>query len=159
MASALAEHSTTRMAYNNWYYVLSDRFKLLFHDMTDEDYDDMMDVIQRNSITYDFDFLFREYELRCYNSDMESDVYDNVKGEFIYIISILRKARDSGVYSLSDEVAKRLLKYIDDWCLRDGIYEAWEVAEKLRDRASRRMFAAMHLCDAEERRRVREERP
>ncbi|BFU26110.1 hypothetical protein CL6EHI_162810 [Entamoeba histolytica] len=113
------------------YESLSDRFKLLFLILEDNKCDEMSKMIQFYSDNYDFDNLYENYEFYHNCAEMQYDIIEVLKSEIIYILAIIDKTKRTGVKFLSQEVIDRLLFYIDDWWLRDGIYDVYDVATEL----------------------------
>ncbi|BFU25651.1 hypothetical protein KM1_333120 [Entamoeba histolytica HM-3:IMSS] len=113
------------------YEALSDRFKLLFLIIDDSECDYMTNMIHYYSDNYNFENLFGNYEFYHNCSEMQYDVIEVLKSELVYILAIIDKTKRIGVKFLRQEVIDRLLFYIDDWCLRDGIYDAYDVAMDL----------------------------
>ncbi|EDS88752.1 hypothetical protein CL6EHI_029930 [Entamoeba histolytica] len=119
---------------DNCYDGLSDRFKTLFLILTTKECDKMNMNIQKWGDSYSFDLLFRNYEYYHFNSEFEYNIIEILKYEFTFILAIIHKVRTVGIESLSKETLDYLLRYIDDWCLRDGIFDAWDIAFELFNR-------------------------
>ncbi|GAB1220804.1 hypothetical protein ENUP19_0059G0012 [Entamoeba nuttalli] len=87
---------------------------------------------------YNFKALFNNYEFYRNFTDNRANIIELLFNEYVAILSIVYKVYLVGVSSLSEEVIDRLLLYIDDWCLRDGILFAWDVVDELYEMALKR---------------------
>ncbi|GAB1219018.1 hypothetical protein ENUP19_0011G0018 [Entamoeba nuttalli] len=126
------------VATNSVYDCLSDKFKLLFNVLTKEQCEQMTNDIRILAQNCSFDVLFFNYEHFHFNKGGEYNIVELLRHEYTYILSILFKVFCAGVKSISQEVIDSLLLYIDDWCLRDGIWDAWSIAEELHEMALER---------------------
>ncbi|EMD46444.1 Hypothetical protein EHI5A_136200 [Entamoeba histolytica KU27] len=144
MVSAVAEHSTinemtTQLVFSDMACdSLCDRFKLLFEILTPEQNEVMTNDMYVLANEYSFNLLFFNYEIFRYGYCNGYSVFERLRHEYTYIMAIIYKVRITGIQYLSQPVIDWLLLYIDDWCLRDGISVAWDVAEELYEMALNR---------------------
>ncbi|GAB1219359.1 hypothetical protein ENUP19_0021G0027 [Entamoeba nuttalli] len=117
------------------YDMLSDKYKLLFYVLNDADKLHMKNTVMMYASDFSFNTLFNNYNYYHCLCNNKANIIELLFNEYVTIISILYKTQINGLRALSEEVIDRLLLYIDDWCLRDGISLAWDVAEELYEMA------------------------
>ncbi|EDR26162.1 hypothetical protein EDI_135020 [Entamoeba dispar SAW760] len=115
------------------FYVLSDKFKFIVCSFNEYDRQMANELINEYAINYSFEDLTALYEY-CHNNNRGVYFIHYCQYEIIYIYAILNRMANIGINNIDRLSLNRLLYYVNDWWLRDGIAAAWNVLLDAYDR-------------------------
>ena len=114
------------------YYTLSEKFRFALRDLTDDDSNEMNTRVLFYSKIKTFSELFEMYFDYHYSIPDANEIM-NVRMEYCIILAILTKIKCIGVENISSHFLSKYGRLIDDWYIRDGIVQAYDIAFAIYD--------------------------
>lgn len=120
------------------YYALCDRYRLAVTNMKDSDIAEFNQRISYYSRYWKFEEIYDRYFKLHYTYPCETEIND-IRVEYCMILSFIEKIKFVGVRNLSQEFLECYGHVIDDWCIRDGIVQAYDIAYRIHDIENERL--------------------